>query len=160
MKFTGKVKIMAAAAVVALSIAAASVILATEYGAEDPLISLSYLEEVFFPKVTEYVDNKVNNNVGVTQSSGGEYEVVTLQGGQTLLAKGSLELILRSGEVSVVAGGNTVNGIANLSSGNELFEGMNLTVNTYCLIPRGDGRGIVCTSPVAYVMVRGKYEIR
>ena len=42
----------------------------------------------------------------------------------------------------------------------ELLGGTEVPVNAYCLVPRGDGRGIVCTSEVAYVMVRGKYEIK
>ena len=89
------------------------------------------------------------------------YEVVTLNNGQMLVAvDGSLELILRPGGTAAVYSEIAGNGVADLTNATELLGGTAVPVNAYCLVPRGDGRGIVCTSEVAYVMVRGKYEIK
>ena len=49
-------------------------------------------------------------------------------------------------------------GIADFT-GLEIYDGQPLTLNHMCLIPRGDGRGIVAQSESVFVMVRGEYTI-
>ena len=104
--------------------------------ADDPLITLSYL------------------NGAVS------YTVVEMKKGQSLRAKSnSLEIILRpGGEASVVSRLADL-GLADLTAGAELLNGNKMPVNHAVLIPRADGRGISITSDIAYVMVRGDYEI-
>ncbi len=142
---------------ISCSAAAFGFVLAQDYSGADPLISKSYLDNVFLKQITDYVDTKVAS-VPVTANS--EYEIITLSKGQTLAAKSSLELILRPGSAATVISPIPENGIANLTSGSELYNGTEVPINAYCLIPRGDGRGIVCISDTAYVMVRGLYEIK
>jgi len=122
--------------------------------AEDPLITLSYL-------------NSVLTGAGISSgtsgdSSSGIYIVLELRRGQRLRAKtNSLEIILRpGGAASVISQHADVGiGLADLTSGRELQSGDILPVNHAVLIPRADGRGISVTSDIAYVMVRGDYEI-
>lgn len=163
MKFSKRFKIILFSVAAAVSAAVLGLVLAAEYSTEDPLISLSYLEQIFYPKITSYVDQSVadssasDSDLGKAEVS---YSVITLTQGQTLIAKNSLELILRPGGAATVKSDIPENGIADLTNAKELLNGEEIPINAYCLIPRADGRGIVCVSETAYVMVRGEYEIR
>ncbi len=150
-----------AALALALSCTAAvGIAVADDYSNADPLVAKSYLEQVFFKQVTDYVDTKTAQVASPIPAASTEYQIVTLTKGQTIAATSSLEFILRPGSSAVVISPLPENGIANLTSGSELYNGTEVPINAYCLIPRGDGRGITCTSDTAYIMVRGSYEIR
>lgn len=153
MKKTNRLKLAVLALAISCTAAAIGIAAAQDYSSEDPLISKSYLDNVFYKQVTDYVDSKVSSPVST------EYQVITLTHGQTITATTSLEIILRPGSSAVVVSPVPENGIADLSNGTELYDGYDVPINAYCLIPRGDGRGITCTSETAYVMVRGGYEI-
>ena len=89
---------------------------------------------------------------------GHEYEVICLADGQKLLAKSPLEIILRSGSAITVS--ITSNGLNDLTDGTELYNAESVPLYHELLVPRGDdGRGLEVTSPEAYIMVRGDYEI-
>ena len=160
MKNITKKRLAIAAATLAIACATAAFCFTTaqDYSAADPLISKSYLDSVFFKQVTDYVDTKVASAPAAAAKT--EYEVITLTKGQSLYAASSLEFILRPGSSAAVVSPVTANGIADLTNGSELYNGQNIPINSYCLIPRGDGRGIICTSDTAYIMVRGSYEIK
>ena len=163
MKFTKKIKAIALAACAAAVITTVGIVFAAEYGADDPLISKSYLDKVFYKQVTDYVDTKVAAVAGSSTTAAPqntEYQIITLYKGQTLYAKSSLEFILRPGASAIAVSSSEMNGIANLTYGTELMNGYAIPINTYCIIPRGDGRGLQCLSDSAYVMVRGQYEIK
>ena len=178
MKFTKKAAFILAAAVLASGVTVTSVITATEYSAEDPLISKSWIDNIFYPQIVQYVDTKIEEvkallstpeapevsdpaeNTEQAPEASVSYEVITMTRGQTLRsAEGSLEIILRPGGTATVYSEIDGNGIADLTNGTELVGGTDIPINAYCLIPRADSRGIVCTSDTAYVMVRGKYVI-
>ena len=175
MKFPKKTKLILIALALALCTALASFVFASDYSSSDPLISKSYLESVFLPNVLSQLDAKIDAKIqelkGAEQapdttvkeetSIGVSYEVITLSLGQKLVAKeGSLEFILRPGASATVYSELESNGVAEMTSGTELLFGADVPINAYCLIPRADGRGIICTSEIAYVMVRGIYEIK
>ena len=161
MKISKRVKILALTAGAALSVAALGAALATEYSVEDPLVSKSYIDNILYPQITAYIDQavaSVNEQNALPEND--KYEVVTLTKGQSLTATDSLEFILRPGASATAVSPIPENGIANLTDASELYDGNSVPINAYCLIPRGDGRGIVCTSETAYIMVRGAYEIK
>lgn len=163
MKLTKRIKTAAIAASAAAVLAVFGIVLAQEYSAEDPLISKSYLDSVFYSQITQYVDEKVASaaqTAPAAPAQSTDYQVITLQEGQTLYAKSSLEFILRPGASAIAVSPSAENGIANVSHGVELMNGYPIPINVYCVIPRGDGRGIQCLSDTAYIMVRGQYEIR
>ena len=81
-----------------------------------------------------------------------------MSAGDAIYAVSSCEIILRANDVICIAPDET-QGIADLTSGSEIYNGMRLTKNHLCLIPRGDGRGILATSNSVFVMVRGEYTI-
>ena len=103
--------------------------------ADDPLITLSYLNQAI------------------------SFEAVELRNGQGIRARtNSVEIILRSGSATVVAPLAT-QGIGDYTAGVDLLNGENVPMYHLLLIPRADGRAISITSDVAFVMVRGDYEI-
>ena len=181
MKFTKKARLLLAAALVCSGITVTSIIAATEYSSDDPLISKSWIDNIFYPQITEYVYTKIQEVKDfisqnfekpsqvptevqtVTDSTASfdlSYKVITLTKGQKLVAtEGSLEIILRPGGEATVYSEIAQNGVADLTNGTELLSGSPVPINSYCLIPRADGRGIICTSGNAYVMVRGNYAI-
>lgn len=146
----------------------------------DPLISLSYLNEVFWPKVenaiakavgdVDFSDSKndeTDNNTSSEEENSAdqndaasfEYEVLHLIQGDIVLAETPCEIILRSGSANAYLSGNE-SGIADLTAGVDLMEGDALSSNHLLLIPRGgDGRGFIVTSGEVYIMVRGGYTI-
>ncbi len=172
MRFTKRIKIALVALAVSASIATASIILAQDFTMEDPLISKSYIDEVLLPQITGLIEGKITEiKAAFEQNKPGEeapattdsstYEVITMQNGQKLVSReGSIELILRPGGTATIYSEIEDNGLADLTSGNELLNSAEVPINACLLVPRADGRGIVCTSDVAYVMVRGQYEIR
>lgn len=140
----------------------------------DPLVSLSYLNEVFWPKIEQAIADagiggshrddtssadEIEPLPPTETSAGNEYEVLHLIEGDIVLAETPCEIILRSGSATAHLSGNE-SGIADLTSGGELYEGDELSANHLLLIPRGgDGRGFVVTSAELYIMVRGGYSI-
>jgi len=158
--------------------------------ADDPLVTLSYINKVFKPQIEQLIAEKLKDfNPGANSApstpstpsvtsppsapstgsgpaiqmpAGASVSYVTLEltKGQKLRSKeGSLELILRPGSGAVVISKFQTQGIADLTTGDELLNGKSLPINHMLLIPRNDGRGISVTSVIAYVMVRGDYEI-
>ena len=153
----------------------------------DPLVSLSYINEVLWPEIedmieraisgkdfertesdTEETDTEETETETESESEtveepteevkGFEYEVLHLKENTLLLSKTPCEIILRSGQAAAYLGGND-NGLADLTDGGELLEGAPLVSNHLLMIPRGDGRGVRITSSEAYIMVRGGYRI-
>ena len=116
------------------------------YSNDDPLITLSYLEQVVMPKMQA--------------SSSGSYTLIELNKGQTITANSICEFIARPGSYITVVSPHASQGIADVTNGTELFNGTQVPMNAYCIIPRGgDGRGFTVTSQKAYVMIRGDYKI-
>lgn len=124
----------------------------------DPLVSLSYLTNVFKPALKTELKNELSSDGGAS-SGGASFEVVQLAKGKTLTASGSAELVLRSGGAVCVVPSTASGGLSNLTSGTEQADGEKVEANSLYLISRGDGRGFQATSS-CYVMVRGAYTVQ
>ena len=144
---------------------------------EDPLVSLSYLTKIFKTELLEELNDTIDaeldrrmDSLDLSQyqpsyaepapvvSSSSTYEVVELSWGDALYATGACDIMLRSGSAYCLAPDPT-QGIADYTSGAEIYNYQYLTKNHMCLIPRGDGRGIMADSASVFVMVRGDYTI-
>lgn len=154
--------------------------LAASYdSSEDPLISLSYLTEIFRPSVEKdykeriaVLEEKINRlqsgdtveTTDTVSSAAGDsnampgYEVVELKYGDCIFASSACDIMLRAGSAFCIAPDAT-QGISDYTAGVEILNGEGLTKNHMCLIPRGDGRGIMATAQSVYVMIRGEYTI-
>ena len=174
--------ILTAAIVAALAVTA----LAASYdSSEDPLISLSYLTETFRPSIEKDYKERIaaleekleklsassgntetqeptpaTPTTDTTTTDGGMpgYTVVELKYGDCLFASDACDIMLRAGSAFCIAP-DPSQGISDYTAGVELLNKDPLTKNHMCLIPRGDGRGIMATAQSVYVMVRGEYTI-
>jgi hypothetical protein len=116
------------------------------------------------PVVTKsYVDQQIQRALGSGGGSGTSgLTVVELYPGQTLYGFEGTEFIVRTGQVQAVAG-DKGDGLTDITEGADLRAGAPVSHNHLLLIARSDNRGLRLDpnyGGVAYIMVRGKYEIR
>lgn len=167
---------------------AVSAFAASYDSSEDPLISLSYLTETFRPSIEKDYKERIaaleeqiaslqsalsNGSASVSSGSSEEngesgeadaaivpqgYEVIELKYGDCLFAASACDIMLRAGSAFCIAPDAT-QGISDYTAGEEILNGEFLTKNHMCLIPRGDGRGIMATAQSVYIIVRGEYTI-
>ena len=111
----------------------------------DPVVSLSYLNEVFKPEVKEEV------------AASTRFELVNLSKGQKLVGGMGTEMILRMGAANVVA--TETGGLSDVTIGTDIANGFSAPSNHLLIVPRDDGRGVVALND-CIVMVKGTYEIK
>ncbi len=114
---------------------------------EDPLISLSYIENVLMPYIDEVA--------GGTEQG---FAVVEIEAGQSLVAHAGSEIILRSGEGMISIPKSASGGFTDVTKGADITNGDMAEANHLLICPRSDGRGIKAKTKV-YLMIRGSYEI-
>lgn len=168
--------------ILAVVCALAITVLAAYDSSEDPLISFSYLNDIFKKEILDEVDDRFDElqsgiddylasieipEVQEPDDSDEEdeppvaastaWEIIELTEGEALYAVTTCEFVLRSGSAVCIAPDAT-QGIADLT-GFEIFNGESIPMDRLCMIPRGDGRGIKATHQSVYVMIRGDYTI-
>jgi len=171
-----KAKFTTITALVIAALAAFGVTAAAAYdSSEDPIVSLSYLTKIFKTDLLEELNETIEDeiarrmdNLDLSQyqpsyqepapAVSSTYEVVELSWGDALYAAGACDIMLRSGSAYCIAP-DASQGIADYTAGAEIYNYQYLTKNHMCLIPRGDGRGIMADSTGVFVMVRGEYTI-
>jgi len=84
------------------------------------------------------------------------FVVVELNAGETIIGEMGTKMILRGG--SAVVYSRVENGLADLTTGLELFGGEYIPTNHYLLISRDDGRGMTAVDDVAWVIVEGRFS--
>ena len=140
---------------------------------EDPLVTLSYLDEVFSAKVTEQFRKELDEKEAALKESletrvaaleaqapgagkpGGDYTVETLTDGQTLIAQRGTELLLRVGQAVVTAQDEP--GLVDTSTTANLADGGSLVKNHLYMVAI-NGNGIRAVGTVK-VVARGEYTI-
>lgn len=154
-------------------------------GANDPLVSLSYLNDTFLATVTEKVktlisqrdeslkkelsqqiaeaEKELRQEYGGTTGSNtpGTYDsaafvVVTLEKGQTLTGGTGCELLLRTGSAVCVASSSP--GLIDTTGGKTISSGAALEKN-HLYMATIDGRGAKATTGGTKLLVRGAYTI-
>jgi len=173
MKKTIRIVLIALAAALLLGIAALAVDAATSAGSEDdPLVTLSYINDVFVPYVTslfrqdleeketalqESLEERISalEGAGVSGIGGREYVVETLEAGQTLICQRGAELMLRIGRATVTA--ENVPGLVDTATTGNLNDGEELTVNHLYMVTI-NGHGVRAEDTVK-ILVRGDYTI-
>ena len=112
--------------------------------AEDPAVSLSYLTEIFLPKVEKQI------------SDSSVFQVVELSAGEKFVGGVGCEVILRSGKATAIISAN--GGLTDVTGGTDLKEKEEIPQNHLLIIPRDDGRGFVSATK-SFIMVKGNYTI-
>ena len=160
--FCKKALLISASIICAAALIFPAAVFATEYvAANDPLVTLSYLMEVFAPMLKEEITAEIDTSIPdapVNLSVG--YEVLELSQGQFITSKGgTVELIVRPGSSAIVVSDIPDNGLSDISEMKEVLDGNEVGINHALIIPRGDGRGVEITSEKAYVLIRGDYLV-
>lgn len=145
-----KKNLIVLAIALALTVTTAVVVGATyEPGsAEDPLVTKSYVDE----KIAEALAGGSGSGGG-----GGVFTPVKIDKSKKLLGGEGTELILRSGKAKAVASGT--DGLSDVTLGQDISAGKDVSQNHLLLIPRDDGRGIEASTDI-WVMVKGSYTIK
>lgn len=86
-----------------------------------------------------------------------QLEVVNLRSGQSLLAEGGTEIILRGGRAVVIA--SPLGGLCDVTQGRDLSAGEVIPANHLLIVPRDDGRGVKAETDTI-LMVRGGYRVQ
>ena len=155
----------------------ATVVYASSPGTEqDPLVSLSYLEQrlnqiaqgelsdealeniiqTVISNVIFQMEN-VSNSPIATPSESFQFAPVFLEAGTVLIGDTGTEIIIRGGVVQSYVYGE--DGIVNLTRGLEHLSDVTLAHNELLLIPRHDARGIRVMTD-SWIMIKGGYFIR
>lgn len=161
-----------------LTLLCAGAALATSGGESDPLVTLSYLEEVFLPEVVkqtekqtkeyrEELEDKFSDQikeyktemkeiVGQENAGAAAYTLVTLAKGQTMALDVGCELLLRVGSATVSCGTNPA--LIDISTGGTLNKGVALEKNHLYMATIPD-RVFTPTADNVKVLVRGGYTV-
>ena len=132
--------------IIAILLALATILTVTALASgDDPVISLSYLTEIFMPKV----EKKINETA--------VFSVVTVEEDDTFVAGAGCEFILRGGEATVNASKN--GGLSDVTDGADLAQDTPVPANHHLIVPRDDGRGFEAVTDVI-ILVKGTYEIK
>ena len=162
-----KWKIAAAAVCVCLLLTAAYA--AGAGSANDPLVTLSYLNNTFSQKVQTMVNDTVDARKAEMEQalakvlgqggngSGNVFTVVTLSKGQTLVGDVGCEVMLRIG--TAVCGTSDSVGLIDTTSGSNLGSGGALATNHLYMVTIST-RSVTATSNTVKVLARGPYTVR
>lgn len=112
---------------------------------EDPLVSLSYLNQ----RLAE-VEN------GNTKGGSAPLKILELKPGQSVIGAEGTEMILRSGKAKAITSEN--GGLADLTGGKDLPSGSKIPQNHLILLPRSDGRGMKSETKTI-IIVRGTHMV-
>lgn len=164
-----KMKVFCAALCVFLAV---SVVYAAGAGSSsDPLVTLSYLNNIFAPQVESQMETAVSEKAAeleskfaesiskVSTGTAGEssaFEVVTLSKGQVLTGDVGCEVLLRVGTATCVSSGST--GLVDITDGSTLGDGKSLEKNHLYMVTIST-RGVKATADTVKVLVRGSYSI-
>lgn len=138
MKFFKKLLPMILVAVTVVAVSALA-------SGDDPVISLSYLNDIFMPKVEKKIQESST------------FTVVTVPKGKFFVAGEGCEFILRSGSADIIT--SQSGGVCDTTDGVDLAQETIAPLNHLLVAPRDDGRGFWARTEVI-VMAKGAYSIQ
>lgn len=139
----------------------ATVSVAADVGSsEDPLVTLSYLNDTYFNAILSKVDSKIAAQGGGGSGTAGTastFTLVTLSNGQTLKGGIGCEVMLRVGTAACSA--SSTPGLIDTTDATTLNNGGALVKNHVYMMTIED-RGVKATAATVKLMVRGEYTIK
>ncbi len=132
---------------------------------KDPIAARSYVDSEIDKLEAKIAELESELQKVKTSNNGLAYTMKTLNKGQKIYAKDTaLEIIVRSGTATVVSPfveEFKSQGLSDITTGKELYNGAVAPFNDLLLIPvGGDKRGLEIKSDKAVLLVRGDYEIK
>ncbi len=140
--------------------------------ADDPLVTLSYLNETYLDAVqqridaavakrdaelTAYIDGKLTGSTGGSSGTASTFTVVTIPAGKTLTGDIGCEVMLRVGSASCVSPSSP--GLIDETTGGTLENGKALVKNHLYMMTI-EGRGVKAGGSAVKVLVRGSYTVK
>lgn len=168
-----KIKKITAAIVAAVIVCALGIAAMAYDSSENPIITLDYLTGTFKRQILSEIDSRIENaisKINTTTPPAGNtpntevvaaptgYVVIELTAGDAVYASDACDIMLRAGQAVCIAP-DEKQGIADYTDAVEIYNGQALTKNHMCLIPRGDGRGVLAVSESVFIMIRGDYSV-
>ena len=132
---------------------------------DDPVVSLSYLSEIFAPNFKNEIKTEIKAELSKENESEApkdivtevpKFEVAVIPKGKAFVGEESCEFILRSGNATSVI--SSQGGLCDTTAGRDIGEKEEIPANHLIIIPRSDKRGFVAKEDVI-IMVRGEYSI-
>ena len=127
---------------------------------DDPVVSLSYLNEVFAPAIKEEIKNMFSSvsfeKELPIKSEPEAFGLVTVKKGQSFIGEQGCEFIVRSGTAMAIV--SDKGGLCDVTEGIDIGAKTVVPKNHHIIIPRSDWRGFLADSEVI-VMVKGKYSL-
>ena len=126
---------------------------------DDPLVTLSYLNETYMDTIMERVDQKIaqrNAQLSGGTSAASVFTVVTLSSGQVLTGDIGCEVMLRVGTATCVSPSSP--GLIDETAASTLNNGGALVQNHLYMMTI-EGRGVQATAATTKLLVRGSYSI-
>ena len=126
---------------------------------DDPLVTLSYLNETYMDTIMERVDQKIaqrNAQLSGGTSAASVFTVVTLSSGQVLTGDIGCEVMLRVGTATCVSPSSP--GLIDETAASTLNNGGALVQNHLYMMTI-EGRGVRATADTTKLLVRGSYTI-
>lgn len=126
--------------------------------AQDPLVTLSYLNETFMSTIMARVDEKIaaRSGQGIGGESAAVFTVVTLSSGQTLTGDIGCEVMLRVGTAVCVT--PSAPGLIDETAGTTLNNGGALVQNHLYMMTI-ENRAVRAAAATTKLLVRGSYTI-
>jgi hypothetical protein len=118
----------------------------TAIGTDDPLITESYLKNVFLNEVKEYIDGNSPS-----------FTVASVEKGKVFTGDAGCEFILRQGKAEVI--GAKLGGLSDVTGAVDITTGVPVPPNHLLIVPRDDGRGFKALTDVV-IMVKGSYSVK
>lgn len=152
-----KLRSIAVFCVVAVLLGGIGALAATNYGTEsDPLITLSYLNEVLKPELEQKYTQQTEDRLAELESrvetqAGDAYVSLTVKANQTLTCKVGCEFLVRSGEAYVTAD------VLNVTEGKELAKN-DWLMKHHLYMAVSDNAAVRANSDI-YLMIRGDYTV-
>lgn len=170
----------------AFTVLTVSVMAAGVGSSDDPLVTLSYLNESFLPQIMKSVDGKIaarntavsqelsnqiktdtaafekkyaagNSSAGAPSGTADSFSVVTMKKGQILYGDIGCEVMLRVGSAVCVA--NSAPGLINETTAGSIGGGEALAKNNLYMMTVTE-RGVQATADMTKLLVRGTYSVK
>ena len=125
--------------------------------ADDPLVTLSYLNETFMDTIMDRVDEKIAQRApSGSAGTASNFTVVTLGTGQVLTGDVGCEVMLRVGSAVCVSPSSP--GLIDETTAGTLNDGGALAQNHLYMMTI-EGRGVRATAATTKLLVRGGYTV-
>jgi len=128
--------------------------ISTSSGSLSPA-DIMFLQETIREALREELRAELREEL-LQEVQGTQFTILELRANETIVGGEGTRIILRSGTATIHS--QVANGLADLTTGIELFNGNNVPANHLLLVSRNDGRGITATSD-AWVIVEGSFTI-